>query len=732
MTKRLVLALLMVGLFSSADGQVLAQPAKRTLTLAEYTNGSPKFVAPSNIRSLQWLDDDRYIYIDDHRASSQGEMALMVGYVKAGKPEEVLLTLADLRTILPADVQIKRFPSVVVLPGDSPLLQVRLSGNDYTIDPQAKALRGISSYPEGTVAYAHNPSRSHMAVVREHNISIVPLRTREAVEQITSDGSETIVYGQSVHQNEFGIDGGLFWSPDGSKLAFYRMDQSMVKPYPILHVSARRPFQEMQYYPMAGTPSHQVTLGVYDTETGKTTYMQTGQPLEKYLTNITWTPDGQSILIAEINREQTDCVLNMYDASSGVLKRTILSEHNDIYIEPQLPAQFVPGNSRQFVWQSRKDGFMHLYLYDIEGKQLRQLTKGAWEVTAFLGFSVDGRNLFYQSTTYSPLDRHIYRLSLKGAAKPQLLTPGAGWHSAKINARGTYLLDTHESVSIARKITLRQTQSGQEQANLFEAHDPEADYLTPEIELGKIKAADGKTDLHYRLIRPYNFDPTRSYPAIIYVYNGPHAQLVQNRYRSAARGWELNMANLGYIILTVDGRGSAYRGSDFEQVIHRQVGTNEMADQMQGVEFLRSLGYVDMNRLGVYGWSYGGFMTTNLMLTHGDVFKVGVAGGPVMDWSRYEIMYGERYMDSPQDNPEGYKTNNLLLRAGDLKGRLLLIHGTIDPVVIWQHSLLFVEAAVKAGTHPDYMIYPEHQHNVLGPDRVHLNEVITRYFQDHL
>lgn len=732
MKRRLAVALLMVGLFSSVQGQVSESSDKRTLTLTEYTGGNPKFVAPSNLRSLQWLDDDRYIYIDDHQASQGDEACLMVGYTQARKRAEVLLTLADLRTILPSDAQIKRFPSVVALPSQKPLLQMHIAGKEYTIDPDAKALRDVTAYPQGTVAHAHNPSRSHVAVVCESNISIIPLRTREAVTKVTHDGSETIVYGQSVHQNEFGIDGGLFWSPDGNKLAFYRMDQSMVEPYPILHVSARRPFEEMQYYPMAGTPSHQVTLGVYDTQTGKTIYMNTGLPADKYLTNIAWTPDSQSILIAEVNREQTDCSLNMYDALSGQLVRTIISEHDDVYTEPQLPVQFVPGNSSQFVWQSRRDGFTHLYLYDISGKVLRQLTQGAWEVTSFLGFSADGRNLFYQSTTQSPLDRHVYRLSVKGTGKPQLLTPDAGWHSARINPKGTYLLDTHESASVARKITLRQAKGGGLQASLLEAHDPDTDFLTPQIELGSIKAADGQTDLHYRLIRPYNFDPSQSYPAIIYVYNGPHAQLVQNRYRSAARGWELNMANLGYIILTVDGRGSAYRGAKFEQVIHRRLGINEMADQMQGVELLRSLGYVDMNRLGVYGWSYGGFMTTNLMLTHGDTFKVGVAGGPVIDWSRYEIMYGERYMDSPQDNPEGYKANNLLLRAGDLKGRLLLIHGTIDPVVIWQHSLLFVQAAVKAGTHPDYMVYPEHQHNVLGPDRVHLNEVITRYFQDHL
>lgn len=732
MKRRLALALLMVGIFSSVEGQVSAPVAKRTLTLSEYTSGSTQYLAPRNLRALQWLDDDRYIYIDDQRDPSGAAAPLMVGYTKAGRQDEVLLSLDELRGLLPAETQLKRFPSVVVIPGESPLLEVRIAGHYYTIDPDTKTLRSTTTYPEGMVAHAHNPSRSHIAVVREHNISIVPLRTREAPIQITQDGSATIVYGQSVHQNEFGIHGGLFWSPDGTKLAFYRMDQSMVEPYPILHVSARRPYSEMQYYPMAGTPSHQVSLGVYDTQTGQTIYMKTGLPLEKYLTNIAWTPDGKGILIAEVNREQTDCTLNMYDATSGELVRTILSEHSDIYTEPQHPAQFVPGNPRQFVWQSRRDGFMHLYLYDLGGKQIRQLTRGEWEVTNLLGFSADGRTLYYQSTTQSPLDRHVYALSLASGARPQLLTPGAGWHSAKMNAKGTFLLDTHESISVPLKITLRRAKGGVEQASLLEASNPEEGYLTPQIELGKIKAADDKTELHYRLIRPYDFDPSRSYPAIIYVYNGPHVQLVQNRFRSAARGWELNMANLGYIILTVDGRGSAYRGSAFEQVIHRQVGTHEMADQMRGVELLRSLGYVDMQRLGVYGWSYGGFMTTNLMLTHSDTFKVGVAGGPVMDWSRYEIMYGERYMDSPQDNPEGYKANNLLLRAGDLKGRLLLIHGTIDPVVIWQHSLLFVQAAVKAGTHPDYMVYPEHPHNVIGPDRVHLNEVITRYFQDHL
>ena len=534
-----------------------------------------------------------------------------------------------------------------------------------------------------------------------------------------------------MHQNEFGINGGLFWSPDGSRLAFYRMDQSMVTPYPLVHINTRKATEEKLYYPMAGMPSHHVTLGIYDVASGQTTYIKTGEPKEKYLTNISWAPDSKTVYIAEVNREQNHMDLKAYDPATGDYIKTLFSEHNDKYIEPQWPMRFIPGRDKEFVWQTRRDGYTHLYRYNVDGKLLGQITRGEWEITDFLGFADGGKTIVYSSTQLSPIDRVIASVSIDGR-KTRILTPQAGWHVGQLSSDGKYILDTYESLKNPTENRLLSVTTGKPIATLYQSKDPEAGFINPEITFGTIKAADGVTDLHYRLLKPTNFDPAKKYPTIVYVYNGPHAQLVQNRFHAGCLGWDLYMATKGFVIFTVDGRGSAHRGAAFEQVIHRHLGKNEMADQMKGVDFLKSLPYVDADRIGVAGWSYGGFMTTNLMLTYPDVFKVGSAGGAVTDWARYEIMYGERYMDSPQDNPEGYKETNLSLRAGNLKGRLLLIHGTIDPTVVWQHTQLFVEACVKAGTYPDYMLYPEHKHNVLGVDRVHLNYTMARYFMDHL
>lgn len=695
---------------------------RRTLTLAEYTAGTQEYLAPKFLSTLQWLGND-LIYIREDALVTQNTQGL----------ERTLLSLADLRAILPQAKSLEgatKFPRFTVIEASTPLLNLRLGEHHYLIDPKARTMVASWETKTNDAASSLSPTNRHIALVRENNLVVHSLRSREADRLITSDGSPTIVYGQSVHQNEFGIDGGLFWSPDGTKLAFYRMDQSMVTPYPILHIDSRRPYKEDQYYPMAGTSSHEVTLGVYDLSTGETTYLVTGLPKDKYLTNVSWSPDSKVIYIAELNREQTEYHLKAYDPKTGQALRTLFSEHNDIYTEPLHGMRFLPSDTGKFVWQSRRDGYNHLYLYDTRGKQIRQLTKGAWEVTELLGISPSGKELYYISTEASPIERQAYRLDLK-SGKRMRLTKVAGFHHARLSADSRYLIDSYSSTQVAGNQEVITTSNGTSRV-LYEAQDPDKGYSTPQIELGTILAADDKTPLHYRLIKPHDFNPEKKYPTIVYVYNGPHAQLVQNRHRAAARGWELNMANLGYIIFTVDGRGSAHRGADFEQVIHRKLGQHEMADQMRGVAYLKSQNWVDAERIGVYGWSYGGFMATNLMLTYPETFKTGVAGGPVMDWARYEIMYGERYMDSPQDNPEGYKQANLINRAGDLRGRLLIIHGTIDPVVIWQHSLLFVQAAVQAGSHPDYMVYPEHPHNVIGPDRLHLNQIITRYFQDHL
>ena len=715
------LALLAMATTTLAVTELPAQEQHRSPTLEEYTLGSPKALRRTSLRSLRWLGSD-YVYIDSTR--------LVIGTPTAAHPEKTLLSQDEFLAIIGEATKgagAKYFTPFSVV--DEGLL-IPFGKKHYLIDPQAKKqLAAFERAGRAEQAFALAPRAKHAVAVRDNNLFL--LLPDGSSKQLTTDGTPTLVYGQSVHQNEFGIHGGLFWSPDGSRLAFYRMDQSMVTPYPLVHINTRKATEEKLYYPMAGMPSHHVTLGIYDVASGQTTYIKTGEPKEKYLTNISWAPDSKTVYIAEVNREQNHMDLKAYDPATGDCIKTLFSEHNDKYIEPQWPMRFIPGRDKEFVWQTRRDGYTHLYRYNVDGKLLGQITRGEWEITDFLGFADGGKTIVYSSTQLSPIDRVIASVSIDGR-KTRILTPQAGWHVGQLSSDGKYLLDTYESLKNPTENRLLSVATGKPIATLYQSKDPEAGFINPEITFGTIKAADGVTDLHYRLLKPTNFDPTKKYPTIVYVYNGPHAQLVQNRFHAGCLGWDLYMATKGFVIFTVDGRGSAHRGAAFEQVIHRHLGKNEMADQMKGVDFLKSLPYVDADRIGVAGWSYGGFMTTNLMLTYPDVFKVGSAGGAVTDWARYEIMYGERYMDSPQDNPEGYKETNLSLRAGNLKGRLLLIHGTIDPTVVWQHTQLFVDACVKAGTYPDYMIYPEHKHNVLGVDRVHLNYTMARYFMDHL
>ncbi|WP_302774995.1 DPP IV N-terminal domain-containing protein [Phocaeicola coprocola] len=559
-----------------------------------------------------------------------------------------------------------------------------------------------------------------------------------------------VVYGQAVHRNEFGIMKGTFWSPKGTYLAFYRMDQSMVTDYPQVNTTARIAELVPDKYPMAGMTSHKVTVGIYNVKDGKTIYLQAGDPTDRYFTNISWGPDEKSVFVIELNRDQNHAQLVQYDAVSGQKIGVLYEEKHTRYVEPQHPLIFLPWDDSQFIYRTQRDGFNHLYLMDTKTKLKGEwktgkdsedqyceylktipLTEGNWLVQDVLGFNAARKEIIIASTEISPLQTNIFSLNVKNG-KRTLIGMEDGTHQAKLSASGTYLIDYFTSNNVPREISILPT-TGKKGTTLFTATDPlKENYNLPEITVGTIKAADGETDLYYRLIKPVNFDPNKKYPAIIYVYGGPHAQMIHNTRFYDARGWDLYMAQQGYVMLTVDNRGSDNRGIKFENCTFRHLGTEEMKDQVQGAKFLQSLPYVDADKIGVHGWSFGGFMTTNLMLTYPDIFKVGVAGGPVIDWQFYEVMYGERYMDTPQANPEGYKESNLRLKAGNLKGRLEVIIGGMDPTCVPQHSISFLRACIDAGTHPDFFIYPEDGHNMMGHDRVHLHEHITRYFLDHL
>ncbi|MBO4905989.1 MAG: DPP IV N-terminal domain-containing protein [Bacteroidaceae bacterium] len=574
---------------------------------------------------------------------------------------------------------------------------------------------------------------------------------RIAVTTDGADDTQDIVYGQEVSRNEFGINKGTFWSPNGKKLAFYRKDQSKIPSYPQVDITTRIATTYVDKYPMAGEASQEVSVGVFDVETSQTVFLDSHRPKTDYMTNISWAPDGNRIFVFELNRDQDHMQLYGYNAANGQKEiQPLLEERHPRYVEPLNPLGFLPWDANKAVMQSRRDNWNHLYLIDLSKSQKGEwreadgggdvkdfyrtqlLTPGDFEIINFLGFNEKSHAAIFVANADHPLRHGIYTTPLKGKAAIKRISVDDGCHTAQLSTNGTQLIDLYSSPTVRRSINLLTTANGKS-VNLLTADDPLAGkYKFPEITSGSIKAADGETDLYYRLVKPVDFDESKKYPTVIYVYGGPHAHNVQASWGYYYRGWEIDMATRGYVVFVLDNRGSQYRGHKFESVIHRQLGVNEMADQMQGVEFLRSLPYVDTDRMGIHGWSFGGFMTTNLMLTYPEVFKVGVAGGPVIDWKFYEVMYGERYMDTPEQNPEGYANCGLLQKAANLKGRLQIIIGGNDPICVPQHSLSFIRKCEDVGTQPDFFIYPGDGHNMFGTDQVHLHERITRYFEDYL
>ena len=619
------------------------------------------------------------------------------------------------------------------------IVVVNTGNKIYTIDFKKHALLSEHIFENGENILETCPASEAVAYLKDNNLYV----TRGMkVWQLSTDGSREIVYGQSVHRDEFGIHKGTYWSNDGEKLAFYRMDQSMVTDYPqvdIPEIGFNHPETQSciataapDKYPMAGETSHKVTVGVFNLNTGKTVYLKAGDPTDRYFTNISWSPDSKTIYMFELNRDQNDCHLVAYDAETGEKRGELYHETDEKYVEPQNPIVFLPWDSKSFIMQSRKDGYNHLYLCTLEKKNklnIRQLTSGKWEVMDLLGFNTKRKSVIIASNELSPIQCNIFAVNVKSGKRTLADDGGKGWHNALLSTSGEYVYDNYSTPSIPRKIAIVNTSNGKA-TPFFTADDPWKGYNVPEYSMGSIK--NGETELFYRMVKPVNFDSSKKYPVVVYVYGGPHAHNVDARWHYSSRSWETYMAQKGYLCFILDNRGSEHRGKEFEQATFRQLGQVEMEDQMKGVEYLKTLPYVDADRIGVHGWSFGGFMTISLMTTYPDVFKVGVAGGPVIDWHWYEVMYGERYMDTPQTNPEGYKKTSLLYKAKNLKGKLQIIQGYNDVTVVPQHCLSFLKACIAAGTQPDFFMYPGEPHNMRGHQSVHLHERITQYFEDYL
>ena len=699
----------LLGLFCQVNMQEANAQQLKTLTLEDLNFGGTNY--HNMIAKNRWTT-----WWGDQLVRQDAEECYLVD-LKTGK-ETKLFNIKQLRKIKGVE-------------GVHSLYQTSFPEAGKTI---VKIGNQLINWKKGTVEKDNTPQ----AYVRDYQLYV---KDAKGEHKLTTDGSRNIVYGQSVHRDEFGISGGIYWNPQHTLLAFYRMDQSMVSDYPLVDIpeldwkpatgESRTAKFAPEKYPMAGETSHKVTVGVYDVKTGNTLYLKAGDPTDRYFTNITWDAEGNTIYMFELNRDQNDCRLVSYNAATGEKIAELYRETDAKYVEPQHPIMFLPWDSSKFILQSQKDGYNHIYLFSKNGKELKQITKGKWVVIDILGFNKKKKSIIIASNELSPIQRNLFSVDVNTGKRTLVDDNGKGWHNGSVSESGQYIYDNYQTPIVPRKIAIINTENLKHTA-YFTADDPWKGYTVPTFECGTIKAADGVTDLYYRMVKPLNFDANKKYPTIVYVYGGPHAHNVDARWNYGSRSWETWMAENGYLLFILDNRGSENRGKEFEQATFRHLGDEEMKDQMEGVKFLKSLPYVDANRMGVHGWSFGGFMTTNLMTTYPDVFKVGVAGGPVIDWKWYEVMYGERYMDTPQSNPEGYAGSSLLAKAKNLKGKLQIIIGLNDPVVVPQHAFSFLKACIGAGTQPDFFVYPGEPHNMRGHQSTHLHERISQYFFDYL
>lgn len=688
--------------------------AQNALTLEQSVMQQYRQFAPDRISLFQWIPGtDEFTYMENYTVLKKGSAK-----------SSTITTLVTLEEVNKAIKGKLRWFSGFQWKNDYEFY-IQDGAKNYLFNVNTKDAKLVTALPDDAENANYNYQAGHVAYTRENNLYIQAADGEKI--KVTDNADKQIVSGQAIARSEFGIKGGIFWSPKNNLLAFYQKDESEVHDYPLLDNENYPGTLKSIKYPMAGQASEKSRVGIFDPVKKKSYYIVPRGDAHDYLTNVSWTPDGQFLLIAEVNRGQNHMHLNLYEAATRKFVRTLLEEKSDKWVEPEHPAFFPSTKSNNFVWVSEKDGFANLYYYNLKGELIKQLTNNSFVCTGIVQANEKGTEIFFESTGPSPLNHWLYKVDLKG--KQTLITKTPGTHRSVVSSSGNYVFDQFSSLTVQNIAQILKS-DGKQVRQVLESEDKFADVQLGQTEMLTIKAVEG-TKLYARMIKPHDFDSTKKYPVLVYVYGGPHAQLVTNSYLGGASLWMHWMANQGYLVFTVDNRGSANRGFAFESQIHRQLGTVEMEDQISGVDYLKSLSYVDSTRLAVHGWSFGGFMTTSLMLRNAGVFNVGVAGGPVTDWKYYEVMYGERYMDTPEENPEGYATASLLNHVENLQGDLLLIHGTIDDVVVMQHSFSLVQKFVEAGIQMDFFPYPMHLHNVRGKDRVHLMDKVLHYVIDH-
>ncbi|HXN95654.1 MAG TPA: DPP IV N-terminal domain-containing protein [Candidatus Acidoferrales bacterium] len=720
---------------SCAAQQAAAAPGKALTVERIYSQPS---LSGRLTRGLVWTPDGKALsYFETKGSGKEARTELWV--MDAANGERRLLVASDrLESILPVDTSRptqatglgRRAPSQYQWAPDGAGILFQGPTALAWLDVKSQTARALVSGKATLADPKISPDGRNVSFVRDHNVWTMNVADGKE-RPVTQGGTEEIRKGELdwVYPEELDIKTAYWWSPDSSAIAYLEMDERKVSQYPLVDFSSPSGEAEMERYPTAGGANPVVRVFVASLSGGEPRVMETGTEADIYIPRVNWLTDSKHLAIQRLNRTQTALDLLIADSTTGKT-RTILSENDANWINLSDDLYFL-NDGKRFLWSSERSGYRHLYLYDLEGKQLAQLTKGEWEVSAVDAVDEAKGLVYFTTTEKSPLERHLYRLALDGTGFTRL-TKDEGTHAAVLAPNAAAFYDTYSNAATPPRQDLYRA-DGARLATINENKIAElADYHLSPMEFLTVKSRDG-VQLNASIIKPPDFHPQTKYPVLVYTYGGPHAQVVRNGWGGANFLWHQLMAQKGYIIFSLDNRGSGGRGHAFETPLHFRMGAQELSDQRDGVQYLKSLPYVDSNRIGVWGWSYGGYMTLHAMFEAGGDFKAGFAGGPVTDWRYYDTIYTERYLGLPQKNEKGYQDSSPVKYASQLKGKLLIAHGTGDDNVHFANTLAVINDLIEAGKYVEVLAFPGRGHGVSDPPaRRVLMQRVMQFFLDNL
>ncbi len=715
---------------------LIAQTEKKGLTLDDIFN-SAKF-SGKTVNGVHWLKDGAHYSYYERDTSAKATNIFVYGVRE--KSGTLLLSTAALK-LNPADPPF-RFTTYQWAPDEKQILFIsappereylsRLTpaGNIFLYDLPSQSFRRLTNVADPQYNVKLSPDGKFVGFVRNNNIYTIEIASG-AEHQLTTDGAEHIINGKFdwVYEEEFEISDGWQWSPDSKHIAFWRLDENRVPEYTLTEWDSLHLQLIPMRYPKAGEPNSIVKIGVVDIQSSSTKWMDLGTNDDMYIPRILWTLDPTVLSIQRMNRGQNVLELLYADISTGTT-RTVLRETDDKWVDVTNDLTFLKDD--KFIWPSERDGYRHLYLYKNDGILLNQITKGRWDVESFYGVDEKAGDVYYSSAEVSPLERQIYKIQLDGKNK-QRLTTIPGTHSANFSPSRQYFLDTYSNISTPPKIALVRNDG-----NTLSMIEENTNPALHDVQLGNttfltFMTSDG-VQLNASIMKPADFDSTKKYPVLVYTYGGPGSQVVLNMWeRTSDVLWYSYLGQHGYLIFMVDNRGTGARGKEFKTAGYRNLGKWEVNDQVEGAKYLSSLQYVDKNRIGIWGWSYGGYLTSMVILNAADYFKTAIAVAPVTSWRYYDNIYTERYMGIPQNNPIGFVESSPITYAAKLKGKFLLIHGTSDDNVHFQNTANFVSALEKSNKQFSVMFYPDKNHGIYGgATRLNLYTLMTNFILENL